>query len=175
MSRKSIVWSFLSLLICIAIVVPASAQHFKQLKGTFTSVSAGRNEVFGIDASQNVWRINAAKTVFAKVTGASGFAQVAVGGGSGSTLDDIWGLDTSHNIYRFNYKTKVFDAVAGVLVQIAVGEGVQDNCHPYEVWGVVSGTSINRYSYCTNSFELIQSGPWTQVTTSGGTVVRKEK
>ncbi len=42
-----------------AVIVPASAQHFEQIPGSLTQVAAGRAEVWGINASQQVYRFNA--------------------------------------------------------------------------------------------------------------------
>ncbi len=114
MSRKNVFWSVLLVLFCWAsLVVPASAQHFTQVKGTLASVAAGRNEVFGIDANGAVWRYHAATKSFSKIPGV--LAHVAVGGGTLSQHDDVWGINASGNVYRFNYSTKVFNQVQGVL------------------------------------------------------------
>ena len=135
----------LLVLVCWAsLVVPASAQHFQQVKGALAGVSAGRNEVFGFDVHANVWRYHATTDSFSKIANASLF-QLAVGGGTLSQLDEVWGIEGNLNVYRFNYSTKVFDQIPGaVLEQIAVGEGTQDSCHPYEVWGVNASDQIFR-------------------------------
>jgi hypothetical protein len=168
MLRKTVSWSTVAVLIFSWFAIPASAQHFKQVKGSLVAVTAGRNEVFGIDASLNVWRINAAKTAFDKIAGASSFIFLSAGGGSGSTLDDVWGLDVNANVYRFNYKTKTFDQITGVLTWIAVGEGLQDSCHPYEVWGL-NNQFIYRYNYCTNAWDQ-PGGQLAAIATGGGDV-----
>jgi hypothetical protein len=88
MSRNSGFWSGLLILIgWVSLALPASAQHFQQVKGTLASVSAGRNEVFGVDTHGNVWRYHAASKSFGKIAGAS-LDQVAVGGGTHSQLDE---------------------------------------------------------------------------------------
>jgi hypothetical protein len=52
MSRKNVSFNILLVLVCwAALIVPAFAQHFQQVKGTLSQVAAGRNEVFGIDSS----------------------------------------------------------------------------------------------------------------------------
>jgi len=168
MSRKSACSVVLVLICWASLVVPASAQHFQQVKGTLASVSAGRNEVFGLDGQNAVWRFNAKTSAFAKIKKVSLF-DIAVGGGTLAQLDEVWGLDASGGIHRFNYTTNTFDPVDGTLTQIAVGAGNQDDCHPYEVWGVNSGDSIFRYNYCTNLFVAI-TGSLTQVATGGGDV-----
>jgi hypothetical protein len=172
MLHKNVSWSIPLVLVSGALfAIPASAQHFEQVKGTLKSVAAGRNEVFGIDAKGLPWRYRAGREAFTKVSGATSLVQIAVGGGTVSQLDEVWALATGGALYHFNFSTGAFDKVsAPEFSQIAVGEGVEDNCHPYEVWGVVDGSSINRYSYCSNSFELLNSGPWSQVATGGGTV-----
>ena len=170
MSHKGFRWSVLiAVMGWASLIVPASAQHFKQMKGTLAQVVAGRNEVFGIDASSGVWRANAAKTAFVQITGAS-LVQVAVGGGTGAQLDDVWGINSSQNIFHFDYKTKEFVETGGFLLQIAVGEGVQDNCHPCETWGVNSFEEVFRYDYCTNQFLHIVGIALSQVATGGGDV-----
>lgn len=174
MSRKGFSRVFVSktvlpILVCWALLaVPASAQHFEQVKGALTSVAAGRNEVFGIDSKSAVWRYNASTKSFHKIANAK-LGQVVVGGGTLSQLDEVWGLDESLNIYRFNYSSKAFDQIPGVLSQITVGPGYEDNCHPYEVWGVNSAQSIYRYDYCTGEFLQI-SGLLTVIATGGGDV-----
>jgi hypothetical protein len=154
MSRKNTCWSVLLVLVCCAgFVIPASAQQFIQVKGTLDTVSAGRNEVFGIDTSHRVWRYHAATKSFGKIAKAA-LSQVAVGGGTVSQLDEVWGLDSNGNIYRFNYTSKTFSQIPGTLSQITVGIGIWDNCHPYEVWGLASSI-IYRYNYCTNGFDIV--------------------
>ncbi|MGA9528127.1 MAG: tectonin domain-containing protein [Terriglobales bacterium] len=159
----------LSLVFSTLFSLPASAQHFQQVKGTLVSVAAGRNEVFGIGPSGLPWRYNATSKSFAKVTGATGLAQVAVGGGTVSQLDEVWAVAASGKVFRFNFTTKSFDQITGVLSQITVGPGYEDNCHPYEVWGVNSVQSIFRYNYCTSEWEQAV-GSLTVVATGGGDV-----
>jgi hypothetical protein len=45
----------LLVLACWVVIVPASGQKFKEVKGTLAGVSAGRNEIFGFDSNANVW------------------------------------------------------------------------------------------------------------------------
>src|ERR1700678_2069972 len=162
-------WIFLVVLICWAsLVVPASAQHFQQVKGTLAIVSAGRNEVFGLDTNAKVWRYHATSKSFGKIAGAS-LEQIEVGGGTLSQLDEVWGLNAKTEVYRFDYTSKTFLQITGELTQIAVGVGNQDKCHPYEVWGVNPGDEIFRYNYCTDAFDQI-SGFLSRVATSGGDV-----
>src|SRR5580700_11273173 len=162
-------WIVLMVLVCLAaLVVPASAQHFQQVKGSLSSVSAGRNEVFGLDAKDVVWRYNPKTSAFAKVKKAS-LVAVAVGGGTLSQLDEVWGLNAKTEVFRFDYTSKTFLQITGELTQIAVGVGNQDDCHPYEVWGVNPDDEIFRYNYCTAAFDQV-TGSLSHVATSGGDV-----
>jgi hypothetical protein len=96
----------LLVLVCwFSLIVPASAQHFQQVKGTLFGVSAGRNEVFGFDIHSNVYRYHATTGSFAKIANVK-FFQLAVGGGTLSQLDEVWGIEGNLNGYRFNYSTK---------------------------------------------------------------------
>jgi hypothetical protein len=168
MSRKIAPCSILSVLVgCASLIVPASAQHFKQVKGSLTSVSAGRNEVFGIDSGDQVWRYSASSKSFSKIAKVS-LTHVAVGGGTLSQKDEVWGFNADF-VYRFNYSKKEFVQIPGILTQITVGPGNQDDCHPYEVWGVNSGDEIWRFNYCTNEFVQV-GGSLIQVATGGGDV-----
>jgi hypothetical protein len=168
MSRKTAFSNVLLVLVCgTSLVAPASAQHFKQVKGSLTSVSAGRNEVFGIDADDNVWRYSASSKAFDKIANVS-LTNVAVGGGTLSQNDEVWGFNANF-VYRFNYSKKEFVQIPGILTQIAVGIGNQDDCHPYEVWGLNSGDEIFRFNYCENAFVQV-SGFLTHVATGGGDV-----
>ena len=91
--RRHVVGSMLQiwflLACCAALVLPAAAQHFKQVTGTLTQVAAGRNEVFGIGTAHQVYRYNPATKAFVQIPGT--LAQVAVGGGTLSQTDEVWG------------------------------------------------------------------------------------
>lgn len=151
MSRKNVCLSVMLLLICWAgITIPASAQHFQQITGTLSQVAAGRAEVWGINTSQKIYRLNSSTKTFTHSAGWPALTQIAVGGGTSVQGDEVWGLNASGAIYRFNLSTKMFSAVTGVLSQIVVGEGVTDNCHPYEVWGINPLSNVYRYNYCTS-------------------------
>jgi hypothetical protein len=170
MSRKTGCFRVVLALICWAsFIVPSSAQQFLQVKGTLTSVSAGRNEVFGVDAKAAVWRYHATTKSFGKIAKAS-LVNVVVGGGALSQLDEVWGLAANGNVYRFDYTTKAFVSLGSSLAQIVVGVGYQDKCHPYEVWGLNSVGNVFRYNYCTNVFDTGFNTLLTQVATGGGEV-----
>ena len=48
MSRTNLRFVVFFMLICLTVVVPASAQHFKQITGTpLLQIAAGRKEVWG--------------------------------------------------------------------------------------------------------------------------------
>src|SRR4029077_6473512 len=157
------------LLLCLAaLVIPASAQHFKQVTGftgSMLQVAAGRSEGWGVNNTGQVFRFTGTK--FASVPGT--LSRIVVGGGTLSQKDEIWGGDESGNVFQFNYGKKSFTHIPGSLQQIAVGEGDIDSCHPYEVWGVNLGDAIFRYNYCTNKFEQA-FGSLVQVATAGGGV-----
>jgi hypothetical protein len=168
MSRKTACFVLLVLTCWALFVVQASAQHFQQVAGSLTSVSAGRNEVFGVDSHSVAWRFNTKTSAFTKVKKAS-LVEVAVGGGTASQLDEVWGLNAKTEVFRFDYTSKTFVQITGELIQIAVGPGSQDNCHPYEVWGINPNDNIFRYNYCTAAFDEI-SGSLSHVATSDGDV-----
>ena len=172
MSRKNVSSAMLLLLICGALLAtPASAQHLQEVKGTLVTVSAGRNEVFGIDPHGAPWRYNATKQSFAKINGAKSLVQIAVGGGTLSQLDEVWAVASNGDVYRFNYNTKAFDQISGAsLSQIAVGVGVEDDCHAYEVWGITPGLQVGRYDYCSSQFHQSPGSFLAQISTGAGDV-----
>lgn len=138
-----------------AVTVPASAQHFEQIPGSLTQVAAGRAEVWGINASQQVYRFNATTVEFVQVAGK--LKQVAVGGGSLLQTDAVWGLNAGSEIFQYNFTTKKLVQVTGELTQITVGDGDTDNCHPYEVWGINAGQEVFRFNYapsCSTIFRV---------------------
>src|SRR5580698_7622977 len=115
-----------------ALVVPASAQQFVSVPGTLTKVAAGQKEVWGVNASQQVFRYNATKAEFLRVAGK--LTQVAVGGGNLRQNDAIWGLNAGSEVFQYNFSSSTLVQVVGELTQITVGDGDTDSCHPYEVW-----------------------------------------
>jgi hypothetical protein len=139
------------MLICwTAAVVPASAQHFKQIDGSLTQIAVGRAEVWGLNGSK-IYRFDAGTEKFGEISGS--LAQIAVGGGSLLQRDEVWGVNASGEIFHFNFSKNKFATVPGTLTKIAVGEGDNDNCHPYEVWGVDAGGNVWRYNYCKSELE----------------------
>ena len=114
MSRKTAWVVLLFLVSCAGLIIPASAQHFQQVKGVAASISAGRNEVFGVDVHAGVWRYRPATQSFGKIANAA-LVTVAVGGGSADQLDEVWGLGSTGSVYQFNYTTKAFYQVPGIL------------------------------------------------------------
>ena len=172
MSRKNVSLTALLVLICGAMfAVPASAQHFEQIKGTFVSVAAGRNEVFAIDTKGLPWRYNPTSQAFTKVKGTTPFSQIAIGGGTVSQLDEVWGVTGLGFVFRFNYSTKTFDQIPdAVLSQIAVGVGYEDQCHAYEVWGINSSQDVFRFDYCALQFHQSPGSSLTQIASGGSDV-----
>jgi Tectonin domain len=161
---------FLASIVCWAgIVVPASAQEFAQVAGTLTQIAAGRAEVWGLNASQQVFRYNAAGKKFAKLAGKVTLTQIAVGGGTLLQSDDVWGVDVNTHVFHYDFTTKKLVQVQANLTQIVVGEGDIDNCHPYEVWGTNASELVYRYNYCSGEFDQIQ-GTLTHISTGGGDV-----
>jgi len=174
------------MLICWTAVIPASAQHFRQIPGTVDYVFAGRAEVWGVQCTEafcitsKVYRFNSSTKKFAEIPGAPNIQNIAVGGGTVLQPDEVWGLDNDTNdVYRFNFSKNAFVKVPGIsLFQITVGEGYEDKCHPYEVWGNwgpnVAVPAVYRYNYCTSKFDAIPlpapSGtplPLTQIAVGG--------
>jgi Tectonin domain len=172
MFRTKIRFVLYLMLICLtASVVPASAQHFKQITGTpLSQIAAGRKEVWGLYNSQ-IYRFNPNTESFDPIPGA--LTQIAVGGGTLMQTDEVWGINNGE-VYRFNFNTNTFDSVPGgpkpckfcIVVsfsQIAVGAGYEDNCHPYEVWVLNSLGNPYRYNYCTSQLENISSPGFAQI------------
>jgi hypothetical protein len=169
MSRKSAGLSVVFVLICWGVVVvPASAQHFQRMAGSLTQVAVGRNEVWGINASNQTYRFSPGNKQFLQIP--VSLIQVAVGGGTLLQNDEVWGINASGAIYRFNFSTKKLVQVPGVLAQIAVGEGDEEKCHRYEVWGFNPNLLVYRYNYCSSQWEQISSPPLTHIATGGGDV-----
>jgi hypothetical protein len=182
MSRTKLRFSLSLMLICLsAAVVPASAQHFKQITGTpLSQIAAGRKEVWGLYNSR-VYRFNSNTEGFDQVPGA--LTQIVVGGGTLMQSDEVWGINNGE-VYRFDFNTNTLVNVPGPkpckfcfvfpFSQIAVGAGYADNCHPYEVWVTTSFVgSIYRYNYCTSQLENIPNGapgnpPLIQIAVGGG-------
>lgn len=80
MSKRKRQLKKMMLMLCLdALIAPASAQHFKQVvgfTGSMQQVAAGRNEVFGINSSGQVFRFVASK--FVAIPGT--LSQIAAGG-----------------------------------------------------------------------------------------------
>ena len=143
-----------------AAVVPASAQHFKQIDGSLTQIAIGRAEVWGLDGS-TIYRFDSSTQKFNQISGS--LTQIAVGGGTLLQSDEVWGVNAAGGIHHFSFSKKKFETVAGSLKQIAVGEGDQDNCHPYEVWGIDREGNLWRYNYCDSTFVAGPFGAFAQV------------
>ncbi len=80
MTRTNIRFALCILLICSnAAVIPASAQHFEQMRGSLTQIAARRNEVWGLKGNA-VYRFHPSTKKFVPVSGP--MVQIAVGGGT---------------------------------------------------------------------------------------------
>src|ERR1700680_3365134 len=86
------------------VAVPASAQHFQQIPGSLTQVAVGRAEVWGLNASHQVYRFIRGTRKFVTISGS--LTEIAVGGGTLLQADQVWGVNASGGIYRFNFSTK---------------------------------------------------------------------
>src|ERR1035438_9898056 len=73
MSLKTAFSVLVVLVCCASLVVPSSAQHFQEVKGSLAGISAGRNEIFGFDSNAAVWRFNLKTNAFSKIKQASLF------------------------------------------------------------------------------------------------------
>ena len=94
MNRRALL--AISILWCAAIL-PASAQHFKQIPGSLAQIAAGRSEVWGLDPSSGVHRFNSGTKTFAKV-GTIKLSHIAVGGGTALQTDQVWGVAASGKV-----------------------------------------------------------------------------
>ena len=119
-------------------------------------ISAGSSQVWGLDASQNVYQYDKKTNTFNQEHGA--LTQIAVGKGN-----SVWGLNIHEAIYTYNFKTKEWVNIAGALVQIAVGGagvwGIDD-------WGSIwfyDGTGFVEYNGTVPVAQYIAVGdnePW---------------
>src|SRR4029077_1724463 len=96
--KRKVLLLVASTLCWAATVVPASAQHFKQIPGSLAQVAAGRSEVWGLDPSNQVYRFNSATTTFARIPGTLKLTQIAVGGGTVLQTDQVWGINAAGKI-----------------------------------------------------------------------------
>src|SRR5215467_61755 len=160
----------LSIVLCATLVRPASGQRFENISGNLTQISAGGTSVWGVNASNAMFRFNPSTFGFNQV--ATNVKQVAVGGGTLVQSDDVWLVQPDTKIFRAKVPNPTsapdFTQVPGALSQIAVGAGYIA-CHQYEVWGVNSSEMIYRYNYCTGAFEEIP-GFLSQIAVRGGQV-----
>ena len=134
------------ILICwTASVLPASAQHFKQIPATLNVISAGRAEVWGVRCAglcsdAKVYRFNSSTHLFVQVTAPpTGLESVVVGGGTLLQPDEVWGIqnNNTYDVYHFNFKTNAFVKVPGPsLTQIAVGRDTRTIVIPMKCGGL---------------------------------------
>jgi hypothetical protein len=109
-------------------VYSLAASAATQVKGQLIGISAGSTEVWGINASGEVYQYSG--STFNQIPGQ--LTQIAVGTGS----KNVWGLNSVDEIW--NYDGTKFVHVKGNLVQIAAGgKGV---------WGLNSSGTIYRWN-----------------------------
>jgi tectonin-like protein len=194
MSRINVRFALCLILTCwTAAVIPASAQHFKQIDPSGPQLSylaAGRSEVWGLHfPGGQIYRLNPSTNKFVQVPGS--LSQVAVGGGSRLQPDQVWGVNGA-GVFSFNLSTNAYTphnppGSTTYFNQIAVGDGDEDalaggsdGCHPYEVWGLASSVPAYsglpyRYNYCAGEFDQIplpygSTTPFTHIATGGSDV-----
>jgi virginiamycin B lyase len=119
---------------------------FEQIPGQLSRISVGpgyepchQAEVWGINASGDIYRFNYCANSFFQVPGI--LAQIAVGD------SEVWGINSALQVYRFNFQTGTFDQVPGLLVAIATGGG--------QVWGLNLAGSIFRLDRNTGTFTQV--------------------
>jgi hypothetical protein len=107
--------------------------QFVQVPGLLTQIAVGGlgAEVWGINASQQIFRFNSNSNAFVQIPGL--LKTIAVGGPSGNV--GVWGINAANNVYEFDGTG--FVQVPGQLTQIAVfGDAV---------WGIDSNQDIFRF------------------------------
>ena len=105
MARNMAFCSILLVPVCLAsLVAPARAQHFNKVKGTVTSASAGRNEVFAFDVDANVYRYSASSESIHQNRQNKQLVDIAVGRGTLSQTDEVWGINASGDVFRFRFQ-----------------------------------------------------------------------
>ena len=77
------------------------------------ALSRSNDDVWGINASGNVYRFNYSTKVFNQVQGV--LKQITVGLGDQDNCHpyEVWGINSSQNVFRYNYCTNKFDTDYG--------------------------------------------------------------
>jgi hypothetical protein len=110
--------------------------QFVQIPGQLTQIAVGGagDEVWGINAGQQIYRFNFDSNTFVQVPGS--LKMISVGGPVGHV--GVWGLNAANNVFEFVEGTG-FVQIPGQLTQIAV---FGDN-----VWGIDSNQDIFRFGF----------------------------
>jgi hypothetical protein len=110
--------------------------QFVQIPGQLTQIAVGGAgmEVWGINASQQVYRFNSDNNTFVQVPGS--LKMISVGGPVGHV--GVWGLNAANNVFEFVEGTG-FVQIPGQLTQIAI---FGDN-----VWGINSNQDVFRFGF----------------------------
>jgi hypothetical protein len=137
------------------------AWNFNYVPGALSQIAVGPGyndrchpyEVWGVNASSQIYRFNYCTRQFEQVPG--WLKQLSVGGG------DIWGVNKSNQIFRFNFKTLTFKQLPGLLTQITVGvDGV---------WGINASQQIYQFDPSKQLFVGLP-GYLAQITAGGNGV-----
>ena len=109
-------------------------RRFQQIPGSLTAIAVGGlgTEVWGIDANQNVFRLDIASQTFVNVPGK--LKSIAVGGPLLGPIG-VWGINANH-IFFFDFSSLRFVQVPGQLTQISV--------FGLNVWGINAIQNIFR-------------------------------
>jgi hypothetical protein len=114
----------------------SNGTQFVQIPGQLTQIAVGGagTEVWGINASQQIYRFNFDNNTFVQVPGS--LKMISVGGPVGHV--GVWGLNAANNVFEFVEGTG-FVQIPGQLTQIAV---FGDN-----VWGINSNQDVFRFGF----------------------------
>jgi len=169
MSRNMAFCSILLVPVCLAsLVAPARAQHFNKVKGTVTSASAGRNEVFCIRCRcQRLSLFGEFESLHQDRQ--NNACRHRRGRRHLSQTDEVWGITPAATYSASTSVLKTFKPIPGILSRSPSASATRTAVNPYEVWGVNSADDIFRYNYCTKEF-VQATGLLTQVATGGGDV-----
>ena len=104
-----------------------------RLRRSLTAIAVGAlgTEVWGIDANQNVFRLDAISLTFVNVPGK--LKSIAVGGPLLGPIG-VWGINANQNIFFFDFSSRRFVQVPGQLTQISV--------FGLNVWGINANQNI---------------------------------
>lgn len=111
---------------------------FRQIPGSLTAIAVGGQgtEVWGINANQNVFRLDPTSLSFVNVPGK--LISLAVGGPLLGPIG-VWGINANQNIFVFDFSSQQFEQVPGQLTQISVFGLV--------VWGINANQNVFRLGF----------------------------